>query len=240
MSSLQPVANLWTQRPSDSLGVVADRVNRDHRHSPPGQLAIVQAAARAADAVVVPCQPTLMDLDRIRVTVDVAAEVGRPTAVLLTRTRTGTRALTAAREALEAAELPVLSTTIPQREAISAAYGERPKGEILALYAGVLDEGRRGGPTRGPGMSDMKAKMAKQLAGRGKPAETGRSPAFRAAPPAYERRVTLDLSNEDHRALKLAALEQETTMADLLRTLVAIWRDDKTLAKQVGERLSKH
>ncbi len=108
--------------------------------TPPGQLGIVQAAARAADAVVVPCQPTLMDLDRMRVTVEVAAELGRPTAVLLTRTRAGTRALAAAREALEAAELPVLSTVIPQREAISAAYGERPKGETLALYAGVLDE----------------------------------------------------------------------------------------------------
>ena len=89
-------------------------------------------------------------------------------------------------------------------------------------------------------MSDMRAKMAKQLSNRSRSVPSTDSPTFRSAPPAYERRVTLDLTPEDHRALKVAAVEQDTTMADLLRALVAIWRDDDHLAKQVGERLSKH
>lgn len=108
--------------------------------TPPGQLGIVQAAARAADVVVVCCQPTLMDLDRMRATIDVVGEQGRPAAVLLTRARLRTRALDGARSALEAAELPLLEVVIPQREAIAAAYGTRPTGPALALYAGVLAE----------------------------------------------------------------------------------------------------
>lgn len=108
--------------------------------TPPGHLGIVQAAARAGDVMVVPCQPTLMDLDRVRATLDVASDSGRPAAVLLTRTRTNTRALAAAREALEEAELPLVETTIPQREAIAGAYGARPTGPALGLYAAVLDE----------------------------------------------------------------------------------------------------
>ena len=108
--------------------------------TPPGQLGIVQAAARAADVVVVCCQPTLMDLDRMRATIDVISEQGRAAAVLLTRARLRTKALEGARAALEAAELPVLATIIPQREAIAAAYGTRPMGEALALYDAVLVE----------------------------------------------------------------------------------------------------
>ncbi len=88
-------------------------------------------------------------------------------------------------------------------------------------------------------MSDMKAKMAKQLANRSRPAPAD-SPTFRAAPPAYERRVTLDLTPDDHRALKVAAVEQDTTMADLLRALIALWREDPELPERVGERLSRH
>lgn len=108
--------------------------------TPPGQLGIVQAAARAADVVVVCCQPTLMDLDRMRATIEVVGDQGRPAAVLLTRVRLRTRALDGARDALEAAELPVLQTIIPQREAIAAAYGTRPAGTALALYVAVLQE----------------------------------------------------------------------------------------------------
>jgi chromosome partitioning protein len=108
--------------------------------TPPGHLGIVQAAARAANVMVVPCQPTLMDLDRVRATLDVASESGRPAAVLLTRARTNTRALAAAREALEEAELPVIEAIVPQREAIAGAYGARPTGPALDLYAEVLAE----------------------------------------------------------------------------------------------------
>ena len=81
-----------------------------------------------------------MDLDRVRATLDVAGESGCPAAVLLTRARANTRALAAAREALEEAELPLIEAVVPQREAIAGAYGARPVGLALDLYADVLTE----------------------------------------------------------------------------------------------------
>ncbi len=54
----------------------------------------------------------------------------------------------------------------------------------------------------------------------------------------FERRVTLDLTREDHRALKTAAVEADTSMAGLLRALVGLWRDDPQLAERVHERCS--
>lgn len=108
--------------------------------TPPGGLAIVEAAARAADVVVIPCQPTLMDLDRLRTTVDVVTDAGRAAVVVLTRVRAGTKAAAAAREALEEAELPVIGASIPQREALAAAYGTRPGRPALELYLPVFDE----------------------------------------------------------------------------------------------------
>ena len=108
--------------------------------TPPGHLAIVQAATRAATVMVVPCQPTLMDLDRVRATLDVARDCGCPAAVLLTRARANTKALVAAREALEEAELPLIEAVVPQREAIAGAYGGRPAGPALDLYGAVLAE----------------------------------------------------------------------------------------------------
>lgn len=108
--------------------------------TPPGHLPIVTAAARAAALVLVPCQPTLMDLDRIGSTLAVANDHGVPAAVVLTRARAGTRALVAALDALDAAGLPVLKTVVPQRELIAAAYGTRPGAKGLALYSDVLTE----------------------------------------------------------------------------------------------------
>lgn len=108
--------------------------------TPPGRLDIVEAAVRAADAVVVPTQATLMDLDRVRETLAVAVAAGRPAAVLLVRVRAGTRALTAARRVLDAAEVPVFAAAVPQREAIAAAYGTRPGAAVLAPHEAVLTE----------------------------------------------------------------------------------------------------
>ena len=62
----------------------------------------------------------------------------------------------------------------------------------------------------------------------------GPSPRDRAL--FFDRRVTLDLTREDHRALKMAALEADTTMAELLRALVALWRQDSHLARRVNPR----
>lgn len=109
--------------------------------TPPGQLGIVTAAVRVAEVVLIPVQPTLMDLDRVRATVDIAVDVGRPAVVLLSRTRAGTRSLASARQVLQEAGLPLLAEQVPQREAIAAGWGARlspPLQEIYAEIWGVL------------------------------------------------------------------------------------------------------
>lgn len=82
-------------------------------------------------------------------------------------------------------------------------------------------------------MSDLSDRMRQQLVQKDR--DTDPQKPFVAAPPAYERRITLDLTAEDHRALKLAAVTEHTTMADLLRGLVALWREDADIARRVAE-----
>ncbi len=85
-------------------------------------------------------------------------------------------------------------------------------------------------------MADLKSRMAKVASA---PQVEGGTAPFRSATPAYTHRVTLDLVDEDHRALKLASVDQGRPMAELLRGLVTLWRDDPELAARVVEML-KH
>lgn len=86
-------------------------------------------------------------------------------------------------------------------------------------------------------MSDLSDRMRRQLVQ--KHGDTDPQRPFVPAPPAYERRITLDVTSDDHQALKLAAVTERTTMADLLRALVALWRNDPQLAEQVRELLQQ-
>jgi chromosome partitioning protein len=108
--------------------------------SPPGHEKIVQASMAVADVVIIPTQPTLLDLGRIHHTLELARGAGKPAVLLLTRTRARSRAVAGALEAFDEAELPVLAVTIPQREAYATAYGTRPGGALLAIYREALDE----------------------------------------------------------------------------------------------------
>lgn len=83
-------------------------------------------------------------------------------------------------------------------------------------------------------MSDLASRMAKQVQ-KPKAAKSlaKKAAPFQEAPPAYGRRITLDLTDEDHQALKLAALEQRTTMANLLRSMVGIYLGDPKVAERV-------
>lgn len=130
--------------PTSDLGRRIDAIAGGHDHvvvdTPPGDLSIVAAAVRQSDVVLVPSQTTLMDLDRVRATLDVASGAGKPAAVVLSRVRTGTRSFTGAREALDGAELPLLDAIVPQREAIAALYGTRPTTSQLLPFREVLDE----------------------------------------------------------------------------------------------------
>lgn len=83
---------------------------------------------------------------------------------------------------------------------------------------------------------DMRARMFRTVAGSSAPVEpavaeqvppdqattTPLSAPARLNP--HPRRVTLDLTEEDHRALRIASLDLHIPMAELLRQLVRQWR----------------
>ncbi len=107
--------------------------------TPPGDLAIVRSATEVADLVVIPCQPTLMDVRRVGEIVQLAEVTGTPPVVVLSRVRARTRSAMGARAAL-ADGFPLLEAEIPQRELLATAYGARPPLAALALYQPVFDE----------------------------------------------------------------------------------------------------
>lgn len=69
----------------------------------------------------------------------------------------------------------------------------------------------------------------------GRPAATAAaSAAFKRPPAAYAKRLTLDLSAEDHRTLKLAALDTDAPMTDLLRGFIGLIRLRPELAAEAA------
>ena len=118
----------------------------DYEHmvvdTPPGHQAIVRSAVLAAEAVVIPVQPSLMDLDRLRPTVELLAELAEINDVsvyaVLTRVRRGTRSARETRTVLKDMGLEVLSAEIPLREAFGMSFGLEPG--TLMEYEEVLGE----------------------------------------------------------------------------------------------------
>jgi chromosome partitioning protein len=98
---------------------------------PPADEAIVRSALLAADLVLMPMAPSMMDLDRLKPTLALLADVepmNEPRfAALLTRVRTRTRMSAAARVWLQSLDVPVLVAEIPLREVFTTALGELPR-----------------------------------------------------------------------------------------------------------------
>ena len=120
---------------------------QDYEHvvidTPPGSPAISRSAVLAANFVIIPTSPTLVDLDRLRPTLELLAEVEEQqpfqVRVLLTRARAGTVSVRTARELLaDEAELPLFEAMITLREFYGAAFGLVI--ENLGEYADVLQE----------------------------------------------------------------------------------------------------
>lgn len=109
--------------------------------TPPGDRAIVRGAIAASETVIVPISSSIMELDRLRPTLDLIAEVEaiKPVRafVLLTRVRTATRSGRLAREILAEAGVALLEAQIPLRESLSTSFGTLPTERF---YADVLDE----------------------------------------------------------------------------------------------------
>ena len=132
-----PVKTLHRQLPGLAQGfahVVVD--------TPPGDLGVVRSAALAVELALIPIPPSLMDVDRLRPTLELLAEVEplNPLriALLLTRVRKNTRSATAARQMLKEMELPLLDTEVPLREGFSTSFGLGPLE--VGEYQGVLRE----------------------------------------------------------------------------------------------------
>jgi len=133
-----PVRDLARRIPSLSHGVpvVID--------TPPGDPAITRAAILAANVVLLPMAPSLLEVDRLAPVIELLAEVEpaegetpRPYAVVLTRVRASTRSAREVRDALAELDVPVLDSEVPLRESIVLAFGG-PAPE--AAYAPVLAE----------------------------------------------------------------------------------------------------
>jgi chromosome partitioning protein len=111
--------------------------------TPPGELAITRSAMMAADMVLIPIPPSLMDLDRLRPTLEVLADLeglhSPQVYCLLTRVRKGTRSSRAAREVLTELGLNVLEAEVSLREAYANGFG-LSLTEDLGEYADVLNE----------------------------------------------------------------------------------------------------
>ncbi|HVA41931.1 MAG TPA: AAA family ATPase [Acidimicrobiales bacterium] len=133
-----PVTNLHRQ-----LDSLAEKYRHVVVDTPPGHAAIVASALRSVQLVLVTLAPTVMDVDRLQATLELISEAqvlndGLDVRVLLTRTRKGTRSLREVRDLFNEDALPVLTTEIPQREAIAFAAGSAVSD--LGEYEVLLDE----------------------------------------------------------------------------------------------------
>jgi chromosome partitioning protein len=110
--------------------------------TPPGDLGIIRSAILASSIVLVPVSPAGLDLNRIRPTFELLAEVSisHPVevGVLLTKIRRGTRSARAARGTLAEHGYPVMKTEIPLAEHFAAAFGSVPS--MLGEYWDLLVE----------------------------------------------------------------------------------------------------
>jgi chromosome partitioning protein len=121
------------------LGAGYDHVVVD---TPPGDLGIIRGAVLAVAVVLVPIAPTGLDLNRMRPTFELLAELEAvhpvEVGVLLTKVRARTLSARGAREILAELDYPVMDTEIPLAEMYAGSFGSAP-GD-LGRYADLIKE----------------------------------------------------------------------------------------------------
>lgn len=138
-----PAKNLHKQLP----GIVDDRYDVVLVDTPPldENAGIVRSALRVADIAVLTVAPTMMELDRMKDTLDAVADVNElrqvelDVRILLNRTITNASSTRIVRDALTAGGQEVMQAEIPRREAIAQAFGA-PIGQALYGYDTVAKE----------------------------------------------------------------------------------------------------
>jgi len=124
---------------------VAD-LGRDFAHvvidTPPGDLGIIRSGVMAAETALVPVAPTGLDLNRMRPTFELLAELEPVHAVevgvLLVKVRARTLSGRGAREILGELDYPVMDTEIPLAEMYAGSFGTTPSD--LGRYADLITE----------------------------------------------------------------------------------------------------
>lgn len=108
-------------------------------------------AAKLADLVVMPCQPSNLDLDAVADTVNIAALAGRPAVFVMNNCRSSSSLADQAEEALRDYRLPIATTRLGNRVSFvkSLAEGQgvleyEPRSpaarEVKALFASLMQQ----------------------------------------------------------------------------------------------------
>jgi chromosome partitioning protein len=153
----QQSASLWSQQDPDWPFTVVSRtatdvhkmvadLGRGYDHviidTPPGDLGIIRSAVMAVDTVLVPVAPTGLDLNRMRPTFELLAEMEPVHAVdvgvLLTKVRSRTVSAREIRNVLADLDYPTMDTEIPLAEMYAGSFGEVPAD--LGKYADLIKE----------------------------------------------------------------------------------------------------
>ena len=132
--------------PVRDLGRRLTQVADDYAHvivdTGPAQEQLLRQALTAADTLIIPTAPSLMDVREVGRVLQMVDDLGpaHPVAVhlLLTRVRAGTTSARDARRGLTDQQLPVLTAQIGLREPYAQSWGTTP--ESLLEYDQVLDE----------------------------------------------------------------------------------------------------
>jgi chromosome partitioning protein len=110
--------------------------------TPPGDLGIIRSAVMAVDVVLVPVAPTGLDLNRMRPTFELLAELEPvhpvEVGVVLVKRRARTLNAREARELLAELDYPVMDTEIPLAEMYASSFGTMPSD--LGGYADLIME----------------------------------------------------------------------------------------------------
>lgn len=136
------VVSLPTRTVSKTMADLAAGYDHVVLDTPPGDIGIITSAVKAAELAIVPVSPTGLDLDRLRPTFEMLADLETihpvDVGVLLTKVRYGTRSARDARAALNELGYPVLDTEIPLAESYAGAFGAAPAD--LGRYEDLLAE----------------------------------------------------------------------------------------------------
>ena len=133
------------------LGVEVDRLKRDADliivDTPPHAATDAKGAIRAADLVLIPCQPSPLDIWASAATVDIARKERRDVVFVLNRVPPRARSIDEALAAIRELGAATLETRLGNRQAFVAAVSQglgvvesEPKGAAADEARGLADE----------------------------------------------------------------------------------------------------